>query len=86
VLDVRALKSGLNFTLDTDKGELDLLGELTGLGGFGQLVSDSIEMELYGRKVRVLNLDGLERAKRMAGRLKDLSDLAIIAELKKRRP
>lgn len=83
---MRSLRSGLNFALDTDKGELDLLGELTGMGGFGQVAQDSVEMELYGHRVRVLTLDGLEKAKRMVGRLKDLSDLAIIAELKKRRP
>ena len=41
-------------------------------------------MDLYGRPVLVLSLDGLERAKRAAGRLKDLSDLAEILEIRKR--
>jgi hypothetical protein len=84
-LDVRTLRSGLNFTLETAKGELDLLGEITGIGEFDSVSRAAIEMELYGRRVRVLGLDGLERAKRSAGRLKDLADLAYIAELKKRK-
>lgn len=32
-LDVDSLKSGLNFTLTTDLGDLDLLGEVTGARG-----------------------------------------------------
>jgi hypothetical protein len=83
-LDVRTLRSGLNFTLDTAKGELDLLGEITGIGGFAQVAQEAISMDLYGRSVRVMSLNGLERAKRAAGRLKDLGDLGYIAELKKR--
>jgi hypothetical protein len=31
-LDLSAFKSGLNFTLTTDLGDLDLLGEVAGLG------------------------------------------------------
>jgi len=34
----------------------------------------------------VMGLGSLERAKRSAGRLKDLADLAEIGEIKKRRP
>jgi hypothetical protein len=41
-------------------------------------------MEIYGMQVRVLSLDGLERAKRAAGRLKDLADLAEILEIRRR--
>ena len=37
---------------------------------------------VYDRDVRVLSLDGLERAKRAAGRLKDLADLAEIQEIR----
>lgn len=83
-LDVPTLRSGLNFTLDTRKGELDLLGEITGIGGFEEVVRHAVQLELYGQPVRVMSLDGLERAKRSAGRLKDLADLAYIAELRKR--
>jgi hypothetical protein len=40
-------------------------------------------MSVYDRDVYVLSLDGLERAKRAAGRLKDLADLAEILDLRR---
>ena len=83
-LDERTLRSGLNFTLSTDRGDVDLLGEVTGVGGFAEVARDSTPLDLYGRRVLVMSLDALERAKRAAGRVKDLADLAYIAELKKK--
>jgi hypothetical protein len=41
-------------------------------------------MEVYGHPVRVMSLAALERAKRAAGRLKSLTDLAEIAALRRR--
>ena len=38
---------------------------------------------VYDRDVRVLSLDGLERAKLAAGRLKDLADLEEIQEIRR---
>jgi hypothetical protein len=40
-------------------------------------------MDVYGRPVRVLSLEGLEKAKRAAGRLKDLAVLAEIREIRR---
>ena len=80
--DGRSLRSGLNFTLVTDVGELDLLGEVAGLGGFDEAVSSSSILTLFGQDVRVLDLEGLEKSKRAAGRVKDLLDLEMIAALK----
>ncbi|MCC6336135.1 MAG: nucleotidyl transferase AbiEii/AbiGii toxin family protein [Myxococcales bacterium] len=85
VVDARTLKSGLNFTLTTDAGAIDLLGEVTGLGGYAEADAVADEFELFGHKLLVLSLDGLERTKKAAGRPKDLVDLGSIAELKKRR-
>ena len=82
--DARTLKSGLNFTRKTDLGDIDLLGEVLGVGGYAEASQTSTSMPIYGLDVRVLDLDGLARAKRAAGRVKDLVDLAEIAELKKR--
>ena len=83
-LAAATIKAGLNFTLTTSLGDLDLLGEVSGLGGYDQVRSASSLVPLYGRSVAVLDLHGLERAKTAAGRVKDLADLAFIAELKKR--
>ena len=83
VLDAATLRTGLNFTLRSTAGDLDLLGEVTGIGAYQAVVRLSVVMTLYGRDVRVLSLDGLERAKRAAGRLKDLADLAEIREIRR---
>jgi hypothetical protein len=83
-LDVATLRAGLNFTLSSSAGDLDLLGDVTGIGGYPAVRRMSVVMPIYGRDVRVLGLDGLERAKRAAGRLKDLVDLAEIREIRRR--
>ena len=83
-LDAATLRAGLNFTLTSKAGDIDLLGELAGLGGYAAVHRLSQPMTLYGRSVRVLSLDGLERAKRAAGRLKDLADLAEIMDIRRR--
>jgi hypothetical protein len=83
-LDAPTLRSGLNFTLTTDLGDLDLLGEVTGVGGYRELIGDAAWMDLYGQQVAVMSLAALERAKRSTGRLKDLVDLAEIAEIRRR--
>jgi hypothetical protein len=82
VLDEASLRSGLNFTLDTDLGPLDLLGEVPGLGTFDQVDAASSELEIAGAVILVLTLDGLERSKRAAGRPKDLVDLGYIRALR----
>lgn len=82
-LDVETLRAGLNFTLRSTAGDLDLLGEVTEIGRYPEVSRLSVPMAVYGAEVRVLSLDGLERAKRAAGRLKDLVDLAEIREIKR---
>ena len=82
-LTAETLASGLHFTLTCSAGDIDLLGEVTGIGEFRVVKRLSETMTLYGREVHVLSLEGLERAKRAAGRLKDLADLAEILELRK---
>ena len=76
--DPPTIKRGLNFTLTTDLGDLDLLGELTGVGSFAAVARESIEATLFGTDYRFINLDGLIRSKRAAGRAKDLE---VVAEL-----
>lgn len=68
--------AGLNFTLTTAIGDIDLLGEITGGGDFVALLPHSTEVEIFGRPCRCLDLPALIRAKRCAGRPKDLDALA----------
>jgi predicted nucleotidyltransferase len=62
----------LNFTFDTDVGDLDLLGEVKGVGNYDDCVKSSDEVEIFGFTFRVLSLEKLIAAKRAAGRAKDL--------------
>lgn len=82
-LDVPTLQAGLNFTLTTDCGDLDLLGEVSGLGAYPQVLAQSVECVLFDATVHVLSLDGLITAKRAAGRGKDKQHLLELEELKK---
>ncbi len=72
------IQKGLNFTLVTTLGALDLLGEIVGGGGYEQLRPETIEVEIAGVTCLCLNLDRLIMVKRAAGRPKDLE---VIAEL-----
>ena len=80
----QTLRSGLNFTLQTDVGALDLLGEVTGLGVFADVQEFAVCYSVFGQEVLLLGLDGLERAKRAVGRPKDLLDLEEIAAIRRR--
>jgi len=85
VLSADTLRSGLNFTLRTYAGDLDLFGEVLGVGGYLEVAREAEEVVLYGHRVRIMNLELLERAKRAAGRAQDLLDLEAIRELRRRR-
>jgi predicted nucleotidyltransferase len=70
--DAATLKSGLNFTLRTDLGDVDVLGEVMGLGDYKAALEFSEDMEVFGISYKVLNIEGLIKSKKAAGRPKDL--------------
>ncbi len=84
IWDARTLRSGLNFSLSTTAGAIDIMGEVPGLGMYPDLAECSSVLRAFDRDVPMLDLAGLERAKRAAGRAKDLIDLEEIAALKRR--
>lgn len=72
-----------NLYLETDLGPLDCLGEVAGLGGFDAVLVHSEEISLPGGTFRVLDLDGLIRAKEAMDRPHDrlaLTQLRAIRE------
>jgi len=81
--DTPTVLAGLNFTLVTDFGDLDMLGEVQGIGLYGQVYAQSILRTLYNMPIRVLSLDGLIAAKKAAGRTKDKLHLLELEEIKK---
>jgi len=78
----QTLQRGLNFTLITSAGSIDLLGEIVGGGTYDDLLPHSAAMRMFGRDVRVLDLDALIRAKRAAGRPKDFEAVAELEALR----
>jgi transcriptional regulator with XRE-family HTH domain len=72
------LRTGLNFTLTTTAGDINLLGEITGGGSYENLLHHTIVATVYGRDTLILNLEWLIKVKRAAGRPRDLE---VIAEL-----
>jgi hypothetical protein len=74
--DAATIQSGLNFTLFTTLGAIDLLGEVTGGGRYEDMLSHSITQEFYGYDCLCLDLPTLIKVKRAAGRPKDLEAIA----------
>jgi hypothetical protein len=83
--DPPTIQAGLNFTLDTDLGDVDVLAEVSGIGTYEQALAQSKEYTIFGRPVQVLTLVGLIAAKKAAGRAKDRLHLLELEELKKLR-
>ena len=68
-----------------DMGDVDVLGEVKGLGGYDQVLAQSVEKVVFGRAVRVLGIDGLIINKKAVDRVKDRLHLLELEELKKLR-
>jgi predicted nucleotidyltransferase len=66
-------------------GALDLLGEITGGGGYEDLLSHTIILNLFGVSCRCLGLKRLIEVKRAAGRPRDLEAIAELEALLKER-
>jgi predicted nucleotidyltransferase len=82
-LNAPTLRAGLNFTLQTDAGDLDLLGEIVGGGRFEDLRAHATEVELFGTTCLCVTLPKLIAMKRAAGRPKDhdaLAELEVLLE------
>jgi hypothetical protein len=82
-LDARSLKASLNFTLTTDIGALDILGEPAGIPSFDGLWERSVTMDIHGLLVHVASLDDLIAMKRAAGRIKDQGHTLELEALRK---
>jgi len=82
---VATLRSGLNFTLTTTAGDLDLLGDIPGGGRYEELLPHTVVVELFGHEVRCLDLESLLRTKKAAGRPRDLEAIAELEALREER-
>lgn len=61
-----------NLYLQTDMGVIDVISSVLGVGDFSRLRMAAEELEVDGRKYRVISLEDLIKAKEALGREKDL--------------
>jgi predicted nucleotidyltransferase len=80
--DAETIRRGLNFTLTTTLGDVDLLGEIIGGGGYADLLPHSQVATVSGVEYRCLGLARLIHVKRAAGRPKDLDAIAELEALR----
>jgi predicted nucleotidyltransferase len=83
----KTVLEGLNFTLTTSLGSLDLLGEITGGGRYEDLVPYCVKLHIFGVECLCLGLERLIHVKRASGRPKDfetIAELEAILEERKR--
>ncbi|MCC7010393.1 MAG: hypothetical protein IT184_16410 [Acidobacteria bacterium] len=83
--DADTLRRGLNFTLTTTRGDIDLLGDVAGGGTYDELLPASEELPLFGSRCRLATVEALIRMKRAAGRPKDLEALAELEAVREER-
>jgi len=82
VFDWSTLQLGANFTFRTTLGDIDLLGEVKGLGTYEDLAEHSITIDLDGFPARILTIESLIIAKEAAARPKDEPGLKILYALR----
>ena len=79
--DPETIRRGLNFTLVTSLGDLDVLGEATGNGTYEALLPHTQLHQVFAHACRFVDLETLIRLKRAAGRPKDLERIAELEAL-----
>ena len=88
LLDARALEISHVLTLTTRLGDIDVMDAVEGVGPFADVYEQAVDVELAGRRFRVLDLPALLKAKRATGRPKDaeqIPELEALVALRKRR-
>jgi hypothetical protein len=81
IFDWTTLQHGTNFTFETSMGDIDLLGEVKGIGNYDDLVAQSLRVDFDGYSAYLLSIPGLITAKRAAGRPKDEAGLKVLEAL-----
>lgn len=79
--DTDTLRRGLNFTLTTTVGPIDLLGEVAGGGTYENLLPYSMPVKMFGLQFLCVDLNKLIQLKRAAGRPRDLEAIAELEAL-----
>ena len=86
LFDERTIQLGCNFTLEAGADHLDLLGEMSAIGGYEQIIGDAEDIEFQTYRLKVLSLTQLIATKEAANRAKDnavLPTLRAVLELRR---
>ncbi|PYK16755.1 MAG: hypothetical protein DME55_11505 [Verrucomicrobia bacterium] len=81
--DAKTIRNGLNFTLATNLGDVDLFGEVAGGETYSDLLPHSFEVEAFGVRFKCIDLPTLIRIKEAADRPKDreaVTELRVLLE------
>jgi predicted nucleotidyltransferase len=87
-MDARQFEISPVMTLTTTLGDLDVMDKVAGVGEYADVLSASIEVDVDGLRLRILDLPALIKAKRATSRQKDrdqLPGLEALLELRERR-
>ena len=80
-MDERQFRTTPVMTLTTREGFLDVLDRVAGVGDYAKALKESVEFEAFGVRFPALDLPALIRAKRAAGRPKDVAQLPELEAL-----
>jgi hypothetical protein len=83
--DLATLRGGLNFTLTTTIGDLDLLGEVAGGGTFEELAHFVETKTAFDLALPCVTLEKLIDLKRAAGRPRDFEPIAELEVIRQER-
>jgi len=81
--DAKTIRNGLNFTLTTTLGDIDMLGEVAGGGIYSDLLQHSVDIEAFDGCFKCIDLPTLIRIKEATGRPKDreaIAELRVLLE------
>jgi hypothetical protein len=79
--DAQTIWNGLNFTLTTSLGPLDLFAEITLGGTYDDLLPHTVMLDVFDSECLCLGLERLIEVKRAAGRPRDLDAIAELQAL-----
>ena len=75
------LQTFRNIYLSTEYGQIDCLGQITGIGSFKETLENSSEIEIRGKKCRIITLEALIKSKESLSRQKDKEAVVILKAL-----
>jgi predicted nucleotidyltransferase len=81
--DAKTIRNGVNFTLTTRLGDVDLFGEVASGETYNDLLVHSFDVDAFGVRFKCIDLPTLIRIKEAAGRRKDqeaIAELRVLLE------